>query len=92
MPWKQSSVMEKRLRFVARRLGDEPMTELCREFGISRKTGYKVFDRYKNHGLKALTNRSRRSSDQLCGSQRSQAHSRNSPGGTTATIFTSSGA
>ena len=60
MPWKQSSVMEKRLRFVARRLGDEPMTELCREFGISRKTGYKVFDRYKNHGLKALTDRSRR--------------------------------
>jgi transposase len=36
------------------------MTELCREFGISRKTGYKIFDRYKEHGLEALTDRSRR--------------------------------
>ena len=36
------------------------MTELCREFGISRKTGYKIFDRYKEHGLKALSDRSRR--------------------------------
>jgi len=30
------------------------MTEVCREFGISRKTGYKIFDRYREHGLKAL--------------------------------------
>src|SRR5439155_18854993 len=60
MPWKESSVMEERLRFVARRLDGEPMTELCREFGISRKTGYKIFDRYKEHGLEALTDRSRR--------------------------------
>jgi transposase InsO family protein len=36
------------------------MTDLCREFGISRKTGYKIFDRYKEHGLEALTDRSRR--------------------------------
>src|SRR5438067_1430611 len=33
---------------------------MCREFGISRKTGYKIFDRYKEHGLEALTDRSRR--------------------------------
>jgi hypothetical protein len=39
MPWKESSVMEGRLRFVARLLDGEPMTDLCREFGISRKTG-----------------------------------------------------
>ena len=32
----------------------------CREFGISRKTGYKVFDRYKEHGLEALSDRCRR--------------------------------
>ena len=32
--------MEERLRFVARLLDGEAMTELCREFGISRKTGY----------------------------------------------------
>src|SRR5262249_51403026 len=60
MPWKESSVMEERLRFVARLLEGEPMTELCREFGISRKTGYKIYDRYKDHGLEALSDRSRR--------------------------------
>src|SRR3954453_5210062 len=36
------------------------MTEVCREFGISRKTGYKIFDRYKAQGLEALSDRSRR--------------------------------
>ena len=33
---------------------------LCREFGISRKTGYKIFDRYQECGIQGLTNRSRR--------------------------------
>ena len=60
MPWKASSVMEERLRFVARLLEGEEMSHLCREFGISRKTGYKIFDRYKEHGLEALSDRSRR--------------------------------
>lgn len=60
MPWKASSVMEERLRFVARLLDGEAMTEVCRDFGISRKTGYKIFGRYKEHGLEALTDRSRR--------------------------------
>ena len=60
MPWKESSVMEERLRFVARVLDGETMSDVCREFGISRKTGYKVFDRYRQHGLEALTDRSRR--------------------------------
>ena len=60
MPWKASSVMEERLRFVARVLDGEAMTDVCRDFGISRKTGYKIFDRYKEHGLTALTDRSRR--------------------------------
>jgi transposase len=60
MPWKASSVMEERLRFVVRLLDGEAMTEVCREFGISRKTGYKIFDRYKEHGLEALSDRSRR--------------------------------
>src|SRR5580693_2996573 len=60
MPWKASSVMEERLRFVARLLDGEAMTDVCREFGISRKSGYKIFDRYKEHGLEALSDRSRR--------------------------------
>jgi transposase InsO family protein len=60
MPWKESSVMEERLRFVARLLDGEGMSEVCREFGISRKTGYKIFCRYKDQGLEALCDRSRR--------------------------------
>ncbi|MBF0186179.1 MAG: transposase [Magnetococcales bacterium] len=60
MPWKASSVMEERLRFVARLLDGEGMSEVCREFKISRKTGYKVFNRYKDQGLEALCDRSRR--------------------------------
>ena len=38
MPWKESSVMEERLRFVARLLDGESMSYICRQFGISRKT------------------------------------------------------
>ena len=49
MPWKESSVVEERLRFVARLLDGEAMTDLCREFGISRKTG----------GIHGLASRSR---------------------------------
>jgi len=60
MPWKETSVMEERLRFVARLLEGEGMSDVCREFGISRKTGYKIFNRYKDDGLEALTDRSRR--------------------------------
>jgi len=52
--------VDERLRFVAQLLDGEPMTEVCRAFGISRKTGYKIFDRYKEHGVEALNDRSRR--------------------------------
>jgi putative transposase len=60
MPWKECHVMDERLRFVARLLDGERMTTLCTEFGISRKTGYKIYDRYKAHGAVGLTDRSRR--------------------------------
>jgi putative transposase len=52
--------MDERLRFVARLLDGEKMAALCREFDISRKTGYKIFQRYKDCGLDGLTDRSRR--------------------------------
>ncbi|MEM8703457.1 MAG: IS481 family transposase [Pseudomonadota bacterium] len=52
--------MDERLRFVARLLEGEKMAPLCREFGISRVTGYKIFNRYKECGLDALCDRSRR--------------------------------
>ena len=60
MPWKACSAMEERLRFVARLLEGEAMTDVCREFGISRKTGYKLLSRYRDEGSQALTDRSRR--------------------------------
>ena len=52
--------MDERLKFVARLLDGEKMAVLCREFGISRKTGYKLFRRYRDFGLDGLTDRSRR--------------------------------
>src|SRR6266511_2553859 len=52
--------MGERLRFVARILGGEKMAVLCREFDISRKTGYKIYERYKDRGVIVLTDRSRR--------------------------------
>lgn len=52
--------MDERLRFVARLLDGESMSEVCRSFGISRKTGYKIYTRYKDQGAEALCDRSRR--------------------------------
>src|SRR5437660_1080739 len=60
MPWKECHVMDERLRFVARLLEGEKMAPLCAEFGISRKTGYKIYDRYKDCGVQAFSDRSRR--------------------------------
>jgi transposase len=40
--------MDQRLQFVAQLLAGEKMAELCRAFEISRKTGYKIFQRYKD--------------------------------------------
>ena len=52
MPWKECHVVDERLRFVARLLDGEKMAPLCAEFGISRKTGYKIFERYKDCGAR----------------------------------------
>jgi len=60
MPWKECHAMDERLRFVARLLEGEKMAPLCAEFGISRKTGYKIYDRYNDCGVQAFTDRSRR--------------------------------
>src|SRR4051812_50216127 len=60
MPWKECHVVDERLRFIARLRDGEKMATLCGEFGISRKTGYKILDRYERCGLEALTDRSRR--------------------------------
>jgi transposase InsO family protein len=60
MPWKESNAMDEKLRFVARLIEGESMSGLCREIGISRKTGHKIWDRYKECGLKGLSDWSRR--------------------------------
>ena len=60
MPWIESSVMDERLRFISLLLEGEAMSTACLEFGISRKTGYKIYQRYKESGSEALTDRSRR--------------------------------
>ena len=60
MPWKECHVMDERVRFVARLLDGEKMAGLCEKFGISRKTGYKIYQRCQEIGAKGLTDRSRR--------------------------------
>jgi len=60
MPWKETSPMEERMKFVVYYLWHEwPMAALCREFGISRKTGYKWISRYLEHQEPGLADRSR---------------------------------
>ena len=52
--------MDERTRFVIGLKDGESMAVLCREFGISRKTGYKIFERYQECGLEGLSDRTRR--------------------------------
>lgn len=60
MPWKECSTVDERMKFIARRLDGERMSDLCAEFGISRKTGHKIWKRYQDVGVQALENRTRR--------------------------------
>ena len=60
MPWKECHVVDERLRFIARLLDGEKMTAVCADVGISRKTGYKIYKRYKGCGVEGLTDRSHR--------------------------------
>lgn len=60
MPWKETCVMDERFDFLSElRRGEVPMSELCRRFGISRKTGYKWRDRHLVDPGEALWDRSR---------------------------------
>ena len=61
MPFKQMEVREQRVEFVVRALGGrEPLSLLCREFGISRPTGYRWIERYRAAGVAGIEERSRR--------------------------------
>ena len=60
MPWQRTEPMDERLSFIMNWREDEvSMSELCRRYGVSRKTGYKWVDRYEAAGLVGLTERSR---------------------------------
>ena len=52
--------MDERMRFVIRLKDGESMASLCREFDISRKTGYKILQRYEQCGVEGLSDRTRR--------------------------------
>jgi transposase InsO family protein len=58
MPWKTVVAMDERMRFITRALeGDESFAQLCRQFGISRKTGYKWVERFELGGPAGLEER-----------------------------------
>jgi transposase InsO family protein len=60
MPWKESNRMNERMKFVVRLEDGERMTDLCKEFGISRKSGYKIWNRYLQKGPDGLFDESRK--------------------------------
>jgi transposase InsO family protein len=68
MPWRETDAMDQRIQFVVRALEEKAnRSELCREFGISRKTGYKWLKRYGEVGsLQALVPKSRRPKHSPC--------------------------
>ena len=61
MPWKETTTMSLRTEFIhLAELEVANISQLCRRFGISRKTGYKWLKRYREGGESALADRSRR--------------------------------
>jgi len=68
MPWRETSPMDQRLRFIADLQREYlSLSELCRRFGVSRKTAYKWIERYEADGPAGLVDRSRR--PQACAHQ-----------------------
>ena len=62
MPWEKTDMGEQRVKFVVRAAsGKERMSALCREFGVSRPTGYRWPQRFQQAGsVTAIVERSRR--------------------------------
>ncbi len=55
MPWKETTIMEQKIEFICEwRTGKYTITELCRGFGISRPTAYKIIDRFEKKGYDGL--------------------------------------
>lgn len=61
MPWKESDEMEERMKFVVEALArGANISDICRNYGISRTLGYKMLKRYEQEGLPGLYPRSKR--------------------------------
>ena len=59
MPWKETTTMEQKVEFICEwRTEKYAITELCKAFGISRPTAYKMINRFKNFGIEGLRERS----------------------------------
>ena len=60
MPWKVSRAMDDaKMEFISRLRSGERMTDLCREYGIARKTGHKLQNRFAAEGVAGLAEHSR---------------------------------
>ena len=60
MPWKETTTMEQKVEFISEWLTQNfTITELCRAFGISRPTAYKLIYRYEQKGIKGLLDQAR---------------------------------
>jgi putative transposase len=60
MPWQRTEPMNQRTEFALKAIRTENMKALCREYGISAKTGYKWKERFLSHGLEGMVEESRR--------------------------------
>src|SRR5277367_5496771 len=61
MPWKVSCIVDQRLQFLSSYQKEEmSISDLCREFGVSRPTGYRWINRHKGVGPEGLLHRGRR--------------------------------
>src|SRR4029077_9218904 len=60
MPWKKSDPMQERIEFGVRALRSENFRALCREYGITARTGYKWRERFLRCGIEGMAEESRR--------------------------------
>jgi len=60
MLWKECRKMDEKLTFVSRFLDGEKIVALCLDLGISRVTGHRIIERYRQSGGQAFADRSRR--------------------------------
>lgn len=60
MPWKETQRMDQRIEFAMKAVGCGNFAQLCQEYGISRKTGYKWRERFVAHGIEGMEEESRR--------------------------------